>query len=236
MVQPDGPEIETFDTKFHIRGIVDIDVFPRLWHDPTERRISKTYPVAYENGENNLCHVVTNHNAIGYEEAMTEGDIITETNGPFNRPNGYLTRSNVSPNGANAPPNGPNGYPNELLNGPDTSSNGSNGPPNVLSGPNGPPNQAGGPQRIQGQYAYNEITFAPGLESAVIDIEEEDEIVPQLFAILWLNSQAFVVGQQVTCDVKIENFTRHPVECVLKLEQVSLIQGLFQIPFVIYSQ
>ena len=185
VVQPDGPEIETFDTKFHIRGIVDIDVFPRLWHEPTERRVSKTYPVvAYEvpalhsEGvveDDQLCHthypnIIPNHSAMVFERSVEQHP----PHSPPSHDSYYYgnRRSVVTENGE------------------------------IVSG--------GG---------FGDLDTIP----RGVDAEEEDCVVPQLFAILWLNSQAFVVGEQVTCDVKIENYTHHSVECVLKLEQVKTI-------------
>ena len=207
VVQPDGPEIETFDTKFHIRGIVDIDVFPRLWHEPTERRISKTYPVACDSD-----NVLANHSALAYNTAVgveAEQQPLQSGGG-----GGGHHRHSSSQSGS--------GYHSEAA----SEAQGSGSQSRV---PELQPLQRGNHHHHHHRPPhgeYNEITIAPGLEVAVIDIAEEDEVVPQLFAILWLNSQAFVVGERVTCDVKIENFTSHPVECILKLTQVSMLRSM----------
>ena len=43
VTQPDGPDIETFDTQFHVKGFVDIDTLPPTLHNPVERRNEKVY-------------------------------------------------------------------------------------------------------------------------------------------------------------------------------------------------
>lgn len=43
VTQPNGPDIETFDTQFHVKGFLDIDTLPPPFHSLVERRGKKTF-------------------------------------------------------------------------------------------------------------------------------------------------------------------------------------------------
>ena len=43
VTQPNGPDIETFDTQFHVKGFFDIDTLPPTVHAPVERRNERVY-------------------------------------------------------------------------------------------------------------------------------------------------------------------------------------------------